>query len=408
MGRLFAAVDQQLGRRVAIKLIRAQVADQANEASSHDRFLREARAAAVLSHPNACQLFEVGEHDGAPFLVMELLDGQPLSTRLERGPLNKEEAADVMLPLMDALSAFHRAGLIHRDLKPANVFLTSQGVKLLDFGLARRTERGDAMTAPALTAPGAITGTMRYMAPEQLTGDPVDARTDIFAAGVLLFEMLTGHVPFGPGSNVDWLNAVLTEDPPPLGKPALRALDPVIERALQRRPDDRFATIDEMAEALRQALHGEGRPPASRESKPVQQTKSDVIRAVVLPFRLLQDDPEVAALKDGVPEMLTTMLTGNGHWEFLSNRVAQEFAEEHDLIGVGRILRVDRLLTGSILRAGDELQVTVQLVDASDGSVEWSQASRFTLETVLAAQEEICRRIIDELPLAPESAGAVR
>ena len=146
--------------------------------SSHDRFLREARAAAVLSHPNACQLFEVGEHDGSPFLVMELLDGEPLSTRLERGPMSKEEAADVILPLMDALSEFHQAGLIHRDLKPANVFLTSQGVKLLDFGLARRTQRSDAMTAPALTVPGAITGTMRYMAPEQLTGDPVDARTD--------------------------------------------------------------------------------------------------------------------------------------------------------------------------------------------------------------------------------------
>jgi serine/threonine protein kinase len=408
MGRLFAAVDQQLGRRVAIKLIRDQAPEHVDEATSHDRFLREARAAAVLSHPNACQLFEVGEHDGFPFLVMELLDGQPLSTRLERGPLSKEEATDVILPLMDALSAFHRAGLIHRDLKPANVFLTSQGVKLLDFGLARRTERSDAVTAPALTAPGAITGTMRYMAPEQLTGDPVDARTDIFAAGVMLFEMLTGRVPFGPGSNVEWLNAVLTEDPPSLGKPELRALDPVVERALQRRPDDRFATIDEMAEALRQALHGESRPPAARESKPAQPPKSDAIRAVILPFRLLQDDPEVAALKDGVPDMLTTMLTGKGHWEFLSNRVAQEFAEEHDLIGVGRALRVDRLLTGSILRAGDELQVTVQLVDAADGSVEWSQASRFTLETVLAAQEEICRKIVDELPLAPESAGALR
>ena len=256
MGRLFAAVDQQLGRRVAIKLIREDV----DEPSSRDRFLREARAAAVLSHPHACQLFEVGEHDGCPFLVMELLDGEPLSARLERGPMSKEEAADVILPLMDALSEFHKAGLIHRDLKPANVFLTSQGVKLLDFGLARRTQRSDAVTAPALTVPGAITGTMRYMAPEQLTGDPIDARTDVFATGVMLFEMLTGRIPFGPGSNVDWLNAVLTEDPPPLGKPELDALDPVIQRALQRRPDDRFTTIDEMAEALRQALHGENLP----------------------------------------------------------------------------------------------------------------------------------------------------
>jgi serine/threonine-protein kinase len=403
MGRLFAAVDQQLGRRVAIKLIREDV----DEPSSRDRVLREARAAAVLSHPHACQLFEVGEHDGFPFLVMELLDGEPLSTRLERGPMSKGEAADVILPLMDALSAFHKAGLIHRDLKPANVFLTSQGVKLLDFGLARRTPRSDAVTVPALTVPGAITGTMRYMAPEQLTGDPIDARTDIFAVGVMLFEMLTGRVPFGSGSNVDWLNAVLTEDPPALGTRELQALDSVVERALQRQPADRFTTIDEMAEALRQALHGEGEAPATRESRPARPQKSDAVRAVILPFRLLQDDPEVAALKEGVPDMLTTMLTGKAPWEFLSNRVAQDFAEEHDLMAVGRALRVDRLLTGSILRAGDELQVTVQLVDASDGSVQWSQASRFTVQSVLSLQEEICKKIVDELPLASESAGAL-
>jgi TolB-like protein len=176
---------------------------------------------------------------------------------------------------------------------------------------------------------------------------------------------------------------------------------------LQRRPKDRFATIDEMADALRQALGGESPARASRESRPAQRQKPDTIRAVVLPFRLLQDDPEAAALKHGLPEMLTTMLTSKGRWEFLSNRVAQEFEEEHDLVAVGRALRVDRLLTGSILRAGDEMQVTVQLVDASDGSVQWSQAGRFTLESVLAVQEEISRKIVDELPLDTESAGAL-
>lgn len=403
MGRLFAAVDQQLGRRVAIKLIR----DDVDEPSSRDRFLREARAAAVLSHPNACQLFEVGEHDGFPFLVMELLDGESLSARLERGPMTQEEAEGLILPLMDALAAFHKAGLIHRDIKPANVFLTAQGVKLLDFGLARRTQRSDAVTAPQLTVPGTVTGTMRYMAPEQLTGDPVDARADVFATAVLLYEMLTGHVPFGRESNVDWLNAVLTEDPPSLGSPELQALDPVITKALQRRADDRFSTIDEMADMLRQALHGEGEAAPTRVGTPAQPQKSDAIRVVVLPFQLLQEDPEVAPLKNGIPDMLTTMLTGKGDWELLSPRVAQEFADAHDLIAVGRSLRVNRLIAGTILRAGAELSVSVQLLDASDGSVQWSQANRFTLETVLATQEEICKRIAGELPVAPESAGAL-
>jgi len=396
MGRLFAAVDQQLGRRVAIKLIREDLDDP----SAHDRFLREARAAAALTHPNACQLFEVGEHEGHPFLVMELLEGEPLSARLERGALSKEEAVELILPLMDALAAFHTAGLIHRDLKPANVFLTPQGVKLLDFGLARRTERSDALTAPALTVPGAITGTMRYMAPEQLTGDPIDARTDIFAVGVMLFEMLTGHGPFGSGSNVEWLNAVMTEDPPSLDHDDLRALDPVVKRALQRRPDDRYASIEEMAAALREAVQGAPAPQEQHaDSKPRQGAAETTTRAVVLPFRLLEDDREIAALKDGVPEMLTAKLSADGRWHFLSNRVAHEFADEHDLIAVGKALKVDRLLTGSLLRAGEDLQVTVQLVDASDGSVQWSQADRFKLESVLALQENICAWIVDALPL---------
>jgi serine/threonine protein kinase len=400
MGRLFAAVDQQLGRRVAIKLIREDLDDP----SARDRFLREARAAAALSHPNACQLFEVGDHDGCPFLVMELLEGEPLSARLARGAMTKQEAAEVILPLMDALSAFHQAGLIHRDLKPANVFLTPQGVKLLDFGLARRTERHDALTAPAITVPGAITGTMRYMAPEQLTGDPIDTRTDIFAVGVILFEMLTGHGPFGSGSNVDWLNAVMTEDPPSLDSDGLQALDPVVKRALQRRPDDRFASVDEMASSLREALDGAPVPQEQPESTPRQGTSETTTRAVVLPFRLLQDDPDIAALKDGVPEMLTAKLSAEGRWHFLSNRVAQEFGDEHDLIAVGRALRVDRLLTGSILRADDDLQVTVQLVDASDGSVHWSQSGRFKLDSVLALQDNICAWIVEARPLRTETA----
>lgn len=400
MGRLFAAVDQQLGRRVAIKLIREDLDDPA----ARDRFLREARAAAVLSHPNACQLFEVGDHDGCPFLVLELLEGEPLSARLARGAMTKEEAAEVILPLMDALSAFHQAGLIHRDLKPANVFLTPQGVKLLDFGLARRTERSDALTAPAITVPGAITGTMRYMAPEQLTGDPIDARTDIFAVGVMLFEMLTGRGPFGSGSNVDWLNAIMTEDPPSLDSDNVRALDPVVKRALQRRPDDRFASVDEMASALREALHRAPVPQEQRESTARQGTSEATTRAVVLPFRLLQDDSEIAALEDGVPEMLTAKLSAEGGWHFLSNRVAQEFGDEHDLIAVGRALRVDRLLTGSILRADGDLQVTVQLVDASDGSVQWSRSDRFKVESVLALQENICAWIVDARPLRTETA----
>ena len=395
MGRVYEAVDQQLGRRVAVKVIRSGLDDPAGR----ERFLREARSAAALSHPNACQLYEVDEHDGEPFLVMEFLDGEPLSARIARGRLSRNEAAEVILPLMDVLAAFHKAGLIHRDLKPSNVFLTQQGAKLLDFGLARHTQRSEAVTAPALTVPGAVTGTLRYMSPEQITGDAVDARTDIFGLGVLLHEMLTGRMPFGAETNADWLNAVLTKDAQPLGDPQLRALDPVVMRALRRKPEERYPTVEEMSAALKAALDPD-RAPA-----PPEPEREGSLRVVVLPFRLLQSDPEITALQDGIPEAVTATLSSSEGLTLVSNRAAQEFADATDLITVGRTLNVDRLLSGSILRADEEVRVTVQLIDATDGSVRWSQTTQHVLGNVLTLQDDICKQILDGLSLADSDNG---
>jgi serine/threonine protein kinase len=397
MGRVYEAVDQQLGRRVAIKLIREGLDDP----KGRERFLHEARAAAAISHPNACQLYEVAEHEGDPFLVMELLDGEPLSCRIKRGRLSKDEASSVILPLFDVLSAFHDAGLIHRDLKPSNVFLTSQGVKLLDFGLARRTHRSDAVTAPALSVPGAVTGTLRYMAPEQITGDPVDARADIFALGVMLYEMLTGRVPFGAEANADWLNAVLTQDAPSLGDPELRSLDPIVARALRRKPDERYTGIGEFAGALRAAFESE--EPAA----PVEPERHGDLRTVVLPFRILKSDSDIGVLQDGIPEALTALLASRPGLRMVSNRAAQAFADAADLVKVGQTLKVDRLLSGSILRADQEVRVTVQWIDAKDGSVQWSHTSQHALGSVLELQDEICKQIIEGLPLAPPTSAEV-
>ena len=407
MGRVYEAVDQQLGRRVAVKVIRSGVDDPVGR----ERFLREARSAATLSHPNACQLYEVAEHDGDPFLVMEFLEGEPLSARLARGPLSRDEAAEVILALMDVLDAFHKAGLIHRDLKPSNVFLTPQGAKLLDFGLARPdTQRSEAVTAPALTVPGAVTGTLRYMAPEQITGDAVDARTDIFALGVLLHEMLTGRIPFGAETNADWLNAVLTKDAQPLDDPELRALDPIVMRALRRKPEERYTSVEEMSAALKAALDPDR---ASALSAPRSQPqprpeRNGSLRAVVLPFRLLKDDQDLEPLRDGIPEAMTALLSGRPGLTLVSNRAAQESADVTDLITVGRTLKVHRLLSGSILRAGEEVRVTVQLIEATDGSVQWSQTSQHTLGSVLALQDDICKQILDGLPLAAVSTDGDR
>ncbi len=393
MGRVYEATDQQLGRRVAIKLIREELTDPA----TRERFMREARAAAALTHPNACRLYEVGEHEGQPFLVMELLHGESLSGRLARGHLPVEEAAALILPLLSALSALHHAGLIHRDLKPSNVFLTPDGVKLLDFGLARYMRSETALTAPTLTAHGAVTGTLRYMAPEQVTGDPVDERTDIFALGVMLYETLTGRIPFDATTNVDWLNAVLKQDPAPLGGAELRSLEPIVGRALQRRPDDRYQSVDEMSLALQEAF--------GDSSKSGERTEEQTPSLVVLPFQAHVEDPEVGFLQNSVPEALTTALSVNPVLRVLSNRAALHFDGKAELATIGRELGADRMLTGTFLRSGNIVRVTAQLVSAVDGSVQWSHTSQHEFEDALMLQDQICAEILNNLPDDVYAAG---
>ena len=353
--------------------------------------MREARSAAALSHPNACRLYEVGEHAGQTFLVMELLEGELLADCIARSVLSAADAVAIIVPLMSAVTALHELGLIHRDLKPTNVFLTPQGVKLLDFGLARHTQVDAAYTAPALTMAGSVAGTLRYMAPEQVTGDPVDERTDVFALGVMLFEMLTGHIPFNAETNVDWLKAVLHDDPKPLGRPELVALDPVVLRALQRRSADRYASVSEMAAALEAAATTES--PAVPEGPPDRRAA-----IVVLPFRALQEDADVAFLQLGVPEAITAALSGDARWRVLSNREAMRFDDTADLTTIGRELRVDRLLTGTYLRSGAQVRVTAQLVSAVDGTVLWSHTAQHAFEDVFTLQDDICRQILGALP----------
>ena len=266
MGRVLLASDDTLRRKVALKTLKRK------DRSSRRRFLREARAAARISHPNVCPIFEVGEEGGWPFLAMELLSGETLAARLRREPLSPAEAMDVAEDVLAALGALHDAGVVHRDLKPSNIFLTPHGAKLLDFGLARELP-GDVAralaTATDLTRPGLIIGTPGYMAPEQILGHPVDARADLFAAGAVLYEALTGQRPFRGDSAIQALSGTLYEEPPPLaGAPALVALDAPIRRAMAKKPAERHASAREMASALREAARvaAAGAPAAARET----------------------------------------------------------------------------------------------------------------------------------------------
>jgi tetratricopeptide (TPR) repeat protein len=251
MGRVHLAEDERLRRRVALKTLKRR------DSASRRRFLREARAAARVSHPNVCPIFEVGDERGRPFLAMELLPGETLAARLGRGPLPPAEALDLAEDLLAALGALHEAGLVHRDVKPSNLFLTPHGGKLVDFGLARampsEVVRAIGTTAD-LTRPGLVIGTPGYMAPEQILGHEVDARADLFAAGAVLYEALGGHRPFSGDSTVAVLSGTLYEEPPPLGgSPELTALDAPVRRALAKKPAERYTSAREMVDALRAA-----------------------------------------------------------------------------------------------------------------------------------------------------------
>jgi len=251
MGRVYVAEDPALARRVALKTLKAR------DESARRRILREARAAASISHPHVCRIYFVGEDRGVPYIVMELLSGETLARRLRRGPLPVSEALQIVHQILDALDTVHDAGIVHRDVKPSNVFLTAHGAQLLDFGLARELPKDDLREIPSssdTTSEGVVLGTPGYMAPEQILSQRVDRRVDLFAVAVVLYESLTGQRPFPGEVPQQLVSATLYEEPLLLtGSPEIEVLDAPVKRGLSKRPDQRFASAREMMQALRAA-----------------------------------------------------------------------------------------------------------------------------------------------------------
>ncbi len=268
MGEVYRARDTELRRTVALKVLPEDVATDPDRLK---RFEREARATAALSHPNVLTVFDVGREDGRAYLVFELLEGSTLGTRLARGPLRTDETLGYAGQIARGLAAAHARGIVHRDLKPDNLFLTTAGfVKVLDFGLARvqpSTERNT--TASDVTGPGTVMGTVSYMAPEQAKGHPGDARSDIFALGTVLYEMLSGKHPFRRDSSAETLTAILRDEPADLGTLAEAvptAVVRLVRRCLEKRPEDRFQTANDLALALE--AQAEGGEPATADAEP--------------------------------------------------------------------------------------------------------------------------------------------
>ena len=261
MGEVYRAHDSRLGRDVALKILPESFT---RESDRLHRFEQEARAVAALNHPNILAVFDIGQQNGSPYLVSELLEGETLRTVLDRGALSQRKAIEYGVQIAQGLAAAHEKGIVHRDLKPENIFLTRDArVKILDFGLAKQSQKASAATSDGVTltsshtAAGVVMGTASYMAPEQVRGEPADPRTDIFSFGAVLYEMLSGKRAFRRDTPAETMTAVLKEDPPELsdpGHPVSPALDRIVRRCIEKSPDQRFQSAKDLSFADRKSV----------------------------------------------------------------------------------------------------------------------------------------------------------
>jgi eukaryotic-like serine/threonine-protein kinase len=359
MGEVWKARDTRLDRIVAIKRLKGE---------HNSGFQQEARAIAALNHPNICVLHDIGPD----YLVMEYLEGRNLG-----GPLSLEGALRVAGQIAGALEAAHTRGILHRDLKPANVIITASGAKLLDFGLARIMTGSD---ADALTTvAGAIAGTAAYMSPEQAQSKKLDARSDIFSFGVLLYEMLTGTRAFGGESMLDILNAVVRDDPAPMQSPAAE----IVKRCMAKQPSQRFQSMSEVRTALQQIL-----------IKPANSQPS----IAVLPFANMSADKDQEYFSDGLAEEIINALAQIPGLKVTARTSAFAFrGKEQDIRKIAEALDVRTILEGSVRRSGNRIRVTAQLINAADGYHLWSQRYDREMEDVFAVQDDIAAAIAGAL-----------
>jgi TolB-like protein len=359
--------------------------------------LSEARAAAAVSHPNICQIFEIGEEQDTLFITMELLTGETLADRILRGPLATSQAIPLAIEALTALQVIHEQGLIHRDLKPGNIFLTPHGVKILDFGLARpvsvAVDPSVTQTATRATQAGAMMGTPRYMSPEQIQGRALDARSDLFAMGATLYEMLAGSPAFAGRTHVDVLHATLHETPAALGgSRTIESVNRILQRLLAKNPHDRPASASAAADDLKGCL-------TLGDVEDVPRARA-MTWLVVLPFRVLRPDSETDFLAFSLPDAIASSLAGLRSLGVRSTAGAARFVSgEIDFARIAAEAHVDLVMTGTLLRAGDAIRVTTQLVGAPGGEVLWSHSAHATLRDVFQLQDDLVQRIVSSLSL---------
>ena len=451
MGEVYRARDTRLDRDVAIKVLPERLA---GDAKALARFEREGKAVAALSHPNILAIHDFGEQDALWFAVTELLEGETLRERLSRERLTWRKALEIGIAIAEGLSAAHARGIVHRDLKPENVFLTSGGlVKILDFGLARSDvpRTGDvtsAQTASMQTEAGTVLGTVGYMSPEQVSGEPADARSDIFSLGCVLYEMLSGRRAFAGGSPGQTMAAILRDHPLELSRSGIDlpvGLDRVVTRCLEKNPNERFQTARDLAFALKEmsgasstasvaAISGPERQkplvpstrplklwiaatvvvlavvglvyrPGGRREKslPLPPSPSLAFQSLaVLPLANLTGDAKQEALVDGITDELISALARMGGPRVTSRISARKYKDTTKALPeIARELNVEGIVKGSVTRAGDRLQVKAELINASTDKHLWADSFERGAPEVAALHTDVAQAIARQMGIAP-------
>jgi eukaryotic-like serine/threonine-protein kinase len=404
MGEVYRARDTRLGRQVAVKVLPPEVA------SSPDRlvrFEREARTVAGLNHPNIVTLFSVEDEDGVRFLTMELVEGTSLAELVTQGGLPLSRVLDFAIPLAEALVAAHDRGVVHRDLKPANIVVSFEGrLKVLDFGLAKTmpvpapgTSAGPTLEADAArSAETPMLGTVPYMAPEQVRGEPVDARSDLFALGIVIYELIAGTRPFAGRTPADVTSAILRDIPVPLTH--VRAdvpsdLDRIVNRCLEKDPRLRYQTAVDVCNELRLAKQAVDRELSAARAPVAARAVPSI---AVLPFVNRSRDEDDEYFSDGLADELLNVLSKIRGLRVAARTSAFQFkGKSEDVAVIGQRLNVASLLEGSVRKAGNRVRVSVQLVKLPEGYHLWSETYDRTMDDIFAVQDDIARAVVKEL-----------